>query len=138
MSHKADAEFFDRKREWSRRKDAILGCYLCAYLPKIMTLRRPVLIVDGFAGPGKFNDGQPGSPLIISGCIDQTLAKNLRSPQPVSLVCIESNPKLFPTLEGNLRPFSFASAKPGVFSDYATNISDAAKAKSVGSFPVPG
>ncbi len=131
MSHKAGASFFDRKREWSRRKDEILGCYLAAYLPKIMTLRKPVLIVDGFAGAGRFADGEKGSPLIICECIERILAKRLKSPQPVNLVCIERIPKLFRSLEENLKPFTFASAKPGLFSDYADRISQATKTKSV-------
>lgn len=131
MSHKANAEFFNEKREWSRRKDEILGCYLAAYLPKIMMLRKPVLIVDGFAGPGRFSDGQNGSPLIICECIQQTLAKKLSTPQPVSVVCIEKSPDLFAALEDALEPFSFAAARQGVFSDYASNISNATRAKSV-------
>ncbi len=131
MTHKADGEFFGRKREWSTRKDEILRCYISAYLPKIMALRKPVLIVDGFAGPGKFQDGHSGSPLIICECIQQTLEKNLQAPQPVNLVCIEKIPELFETLDENLRPFSFASARAGSFSDYANQMSKAAQSKSV-------
>ena len=131
MSHKADARFFDNKRDWSRRKDEILGCYLCAYLPKIMMLRKPVLIIDGFAGPGKFKDGAYGSPLIICESVQQSLAKNLQSPQPATVVCIEKTPQLFLDLEKNLKPYEFASARQGSFSDYANEISNATKSKSV-------
>ena len=61
MGHKADKSFFDEKRHWSKRKDKILECYLTPYLSKIATQGHPVLIVDAFAGPGKFGDGEPGS-----------------------------------------------------------------------------
>ena len=35
------------------------------YLSKVAKLNKPILIVDAFAGPGKFEDSSPGSPLII-------------------------------------------------------------------------
>ena len=69
MTHKADNSFFDVKREWSIRKDRILGGYLRPYLPKVATQGKPICIIDGFAGPGKFRDGNPGSPLIIYSAI---------------------------------------------------------------------
>jgi three-Cys-motif partner protein len=36
-----------------------------AYLAKVNTLRRPILLIDAYAGPGIFDDGQPGSPHIM-------------------------------------------------------------------------
>ncbi len=59
-------EFFREKKPWSRYKDLILDYYLQPYLAKVAVLRRPILVLDCFAGPGRFDDGQPGSPLIIS------------------------------------------------------------------------
>jgi three-Cys-motif partner protein len=63
--------FFRRKKPWSRYKDLILDYYLEPYLAKVATLRKPILIVDCFAGPGKFDDGQPGSPLLISHRLEE-------------------------------------------------------------------
>jgi three-Cys-motif partner protein len=60
-----DASFFDGKRPWSRIKDRVLGSYLPPFLRKTQRLRRPIVVVDCFAGRGKFSDGTPGSPLII-------------------------------------------------------------------------
>lgn len=58
--------FFSRKRPWSKIKDAILGSYMPAYFAKLSRVPDSrFLIIDAFAGPGKFEDGQPGSPLII-------------------------------------------------------------------------
>lgn len=131
MTHKADSEFFERKRQWSTWKDEILGCYLTAYLAKIMTLRKAVLLVDGFAGPGAFGDGEPGSPLIICDVVGQTLEKNLQSRQDVRVVCIEREPTLFERLARNLEPHSFATAHNGTFSAFANRISAAAKTKSL-------
>lgn len=59
-------DFFREKKPWSKYKDLILDYYLQPYLEKIKNLRKPILIVDCFAGPGRFfEDGEPGSPLII-------------------------------------------------------------------------
>lgn len=57
--------FFRGKRPWSKIKDQILGSYMVPYLSKVSKLNKPILIIDAFAGPGKFIDGTVGSPLII-------------------------------------------------------------------------
>ena len=69
-------DFFAEKREWSKLKDRILNNYLAPYLAKITTSGRPTRIVDCFAGKGKFGDGQPGSPLIITRHVANMLARN--------------------------------------------------------------
>src|SRR3990172_6464904 len=63
--------FFRVKREWSRVKDRIVGTYIACYLKTIQLRGRPIIIVDAFAGPGRFGDGSEGSPLIICGAIDK-------------------------------------------------------------------
>ncbi len=60
-----DSSFFDGKRPWSRIKDRVLGSYLPPYLRKVQRLPQPIVVVDCFAGHGRFNDGAPGSPIII-------------------------------------------------------------------------
>ncbi len=88
MPHKADSRFFDEKRPWSRQKDLILGYYLTAYLPKIATQRRPIQIVDAFAGPGKFRTGEAGSPLIIRSKIR---AREDKSSVPIQLMLVDKS-----------------------------------------------
>lgn len=112
MPHKADASFFDSKRPWSERKDLVLGYYLKPYLAKVATLRRPIIIVDGFAGPGKFGDGKPGSPLIIASQVQERL---VNSPVPIKLVCIEEDDELYARLHSLLKQFEFADARHGRF-----------------------
>jgi len=59
-------DFFSAKRPWSRIKDAILGSYMSPYFAKLSkNPHHNFLIIDAFAGPGSFDDGSPGSPLII-------------------------------------------------------------------------
>jgi three-Cys-motif partner protein len=81
-------DFFDKKRDWSRHKDFILGYYLDPYIPKVNTLRRPILVVDCFAGRGEFRDGQPGSPIIIASAIEKWRAKGV----PIHGLFIEADP----------------------------------------------
>ena len=56
-------DFFTEKKEWSKVKDAVLGCYLKPYFNKVLS-QGSVTYVDSFAGKGKFDDGNLGSPLI--------------------------------------------------------------------------
>ena len=63
MSKKND-DFFVKKKLWSTVKDELLGCYLKPYVSKILHTRKPLTYVDCFAGKGRFDDGEPGSPLI--------------------------------------------------------------------------
>lgn len=71
-----DSSFFHAKRPWSRYKDFLLRSYLEPYIPKVARLNRPIVIVDCFAGPGKFGDGEVGSPLIIADAIRRWREKN--------------------------------------------------------------
>lgn len=77
MAKKND-DFFVEKKEWSKVKDELFGCYFKPYLQKILRTKRPIVYVDCFAGKGKFEDGLPGSPLIaleiIQECLEQTKA----------------------------------------------------------------
>ena len=64
-------KFFQHKRSWSKVKDKIVGDYIDCYLNTVHKLVRPVLIVDGFAGPGRFGDDTDGSPQIICKAISE-------------------------------------------------------------------
>jgi spore photoproduct lyase len=62
---KTESEFFKAKRPWSKIKDQVIGNYLVPYLNKVSKLGQKIVIVDAFSGPGIFEDGSKGSPLII-------------------------------------------------------------------------
>lgn len=72
MSKRND-KFFKEKKEWSFIKDQILSSYLKPYFQKILTTNKPVFYIDGFAGKGKFDDGNDGSPRIALGIRDEVL-----------------------------------------------------------------
>jgi three-Cys-motif partner protein len=64
--------FFEEKKEWSRTKDRVVGAYLVPYLHKVKRLGSKIVLIDPFAGPGKFlADGAPGSPLIITSIAEK-------------------------------------------------------------------
>lgn len=127
MGHKADNSFFDEKKPWSKRKDLILHYYLEPYLPKVWTLKCPILLVDGFAGPGKFGDGNLGSPLIIC----QRALEAVRRGIDVRVLCIEARSDLYEHLAENLRSYSFAEARLGRFLDSVPEIERLAHSHSV-------
>ncbi|MCK4752614.1 MAG: three-Cys-motif partner protein TcmP [Planctomycetes bacterium] len=129
MSHKADNSFFDKKRQWSKRKDVILKSYLTPYISKIATRSDPILIVDAFAGPGKFSDEELGSPLIICQSIQEILSR--RPSLPVSVICVEAEKELYSKLSGLIEEFPFAEAKCGEFGDYIEEIEEKARNHSV-------
>jgi three-Cys-motif partner protein len=103
--------FFAEKREWSKLKDQILDHYLTPYLAKITTSGRPTRIADCFAGKGQFDDGQPGSPLIIARHVARMLACD---PAPdVKAVFIEQN--YAAELQANLAARAGCEVIPGEY-----------------------
>lgn len=106
------SDFFEKKRDWSRYKDFILGYYLEPYIPKVNTLKRPILVVDCFAGRGVFSDGQPGSPIIIATAMKKWRGKGV----PIRGVFIEANPENQAHLSGVLREHrEYAEVRLGSF-----------------------
>jgi three-Cys-motif partner protein len=90
---KDNHDFFKQKKIWSEVKDELLGCYLVPYFNKILSIGKPVLYVDCFAGKGKFEDGKPGSPLTALQSLDASLSVNhgSRAIPTVSMKFIELN-----------------------------------------------
>lgn len=91
-------QFFEKKKSWSKYKDLILDYYLKPYLTKIARLSRPIAIIDCFAGPGIFGDGENGSPVIISNRLHEAHARGVN----VLGIFIEKHPTLFRRLEHNM------------------------------------
>jgi three-Cys-motif partner protein len=65
MMSKTVKGFFVGKRPWSIIKDRVLESYMTPYIAKVSSLGRRILLIDGYAGPGVFEDGKYGSPMII-------------------------------------------------------------------------
>ena len=113
-------DFFKTKRPWSKYKDLILDYYLVPYLAKVAKLRKPLAVVDCFAGPGCFDDGQRGSPLIIS---DRLLEAQGRGAEVLG-VFIENDDKRFERLKACLARVEIpAQIKRGDFRNHVDELS---------------
>jgi three-Cys-motif partner protein len=123
------SDFFRAKRPWSQYKDLILGYYLEPYLAKVKELRRPVRIFDCFAGPGQFEDGKPGSPLIICAAIQNWREKG---PWDISGAFIEADDEHFKRLENLLDQYkAFATPKHGTFEQHLPELAQLAQQNTV-------
>jgi three-Cys-motif partner protein len=56
-------------------KHRLLRRYLDAWLPIMARFNRKLVLIDGFAGPGRYKGGQPGSPLVM---LDAYLSHSFR------------------------------------------------------------
>jgi three-Cys-motif partner protein len=112
-------DFFQSKKQWSHYKDVILAYYLTPYLYKVSSLGKPVVVIDCFAGPGRFEDGTDGSPLIISKAIRQIAEKG----KAVSAIFIEEKRKYFHRLQESVKDYhDICNTKHQSFEIVATEI----------------
>ena len=88
---KDQSHFYEQKKPWSKVKDDLLGYYLTAYFQKILTTRKLVYYVDGFAGRGAFLDGTPGSPLIALRTAKACLRRTHAPSRGILMTFIEAN-----------------------------------------------
>ncbi|MEZ4863397.1 MAG: three-Cys-motif partner protein TcmP [Caldilineaceae bacterium] len=72
-------DFFEGKRPWSVIKDQVLSSYMSPYLAKVKSLGKPILLIDGFAGPGIFDDRSLGSPLVMCQAAEKYAKGNYRA-----------------------------------------------------------
>ncbi len=85
-----NSDFYDKKKDWSKIKDSLLGCYLVPYFQKLLRTGKPICYIDCFAGKGKFKDGNDGSPLIALKIREEALSKTkLRNNKGIEMFFIE-------------------------------------------------
>lgn len=113
-------DFFKAKKEWSFFKDKILDYYLSPYIPKILSTGKPLVIFDCFAGKGKFDDGEAGSPLIIAEHIQSIVHKNISLRGKIKGVFIEK--KYIEDLRRNLSGYPNTEVLEGTFEDNVQEI----------------
>jgi three-Cys-motif partner protein len=114
MAKKND-DFFIEKKAWSFVKDELLGCYLKPYVSKILHTYKPLVYVDCFAGKGKFEDGNPGSPLIALDIINQCQASTTMERTNIEAIFIDLN--YADDLKENLKSFSWVQIISAKFED---------------------
>ena len=89
--------------EHTRVKHAILERYLSAWIPILGKYHTELLYIDGFAGPGKYSNGEAGSPIIA---IRTALKYTRRSHHNMRLVFVERDRKRADFLKTNLSGFN--------------------------------
>jgi three-Cys-motif partner protein len=78
-------------------KDEIVGGYARPYFAKVAKRREGIRVIDGFAGPGVYEDGSRGSPLFILEAAQQHAAGRFRA------VFVNNDHAHHETLEAELR-----------------------------------
>ncbi len=120
--------FFKEKRPWSKYKDFILDCYLTPYIAKVKNLKRPILIIDCCAGPGNFEDGTEGSPMIIAKHIVESLSNGIE----IKGLFLEKKKKYFKSLENLMQPYNaFIKVQQTDFTSYLAKIAEMAQSHTV-------
>jgi three-Cys-motif partner protein len=68
----ASTDFFASKKAAAVFKHGILSRYPAVFAAKTgkLAIGGRVVFLDGYAGRGEYDDGQPGSPLLLSKCAD--------------------------------------------------------------------
>lgn len=114
MAKKND-DFFAQKKAWSVVKDELLGCYFKPYVSKILHTNRPLVYVDCFAGKGKFEDGNNGSPLIALETIEQCRASTTMQRTKIEATFIDLN--YADDLRKNLAAYPWVKIVSGRYED---------------------
>lgn len=119
MAKKND-DFFVEKKAWSIVKDELLGCYFKPYVSKILHTHRPIVYVDCFAGKGRFEDGNPGSPLIALNVIDQ--CKEITTVEDVHIEATFIDLNYASDLRENLKEYPWVSIVSGKYEENIQSI----------------
>ena len=118
---KDNTDFYEVKKPWSEIKDALLACYLPEYFAKVLGAGKPILYVDGFAGPGRFGDGSPGSPLIAWDAATHAILARKGSHKGVTFKFVEVQHSRADTLHRTLAAHSDAVVSWDVLADNFTS-----------------
>ncbi len=119
MAKKND-DFFVKKKAWSVVKDELLGCYFKPYVSKILHTYKPLVYVDCFAGKGKFDDGNQGSPLIALDVISQCQANTTATGTSIEATFIDLN--YAADLQENLKDYPWVKIVSGKYEDNIRSI----------------
>ncbi|MDR7666253.1 three-Cys-motif partner protein TcmP, partial [Methanosarcina sp. Z-7115] len=84
-------------------KHAILKRYLQAWFPILSSFNDRILYIDGFAGPGEYSNGEPGSPIIaLETAIDAARDNKRKTNAEILFLFIEKDKERCEHLESLL------------------------------------
>jgi three-Cys-motif partner protein len=100
-------------------KHQILRKYLDAWLPILGTYNKRVVYLDGFAGPGRYSGGEPGSPIIA---LQAALTHQAKLPRELVFLFIEERTDRADHLDGEIAKLHLTSSfkvhvERGTFAD---------------------
>ena len=87
-----DADTLWHRWEQTGGKHEIFKNYLAGWIPILGRFNGRLLIIDGFAGPGEYVGGEPGSPLIVLDQVNQFKRDGRLRGTEVQCLFIESRP----------------------------------------------
>lgn len=120
--------FFKEKKKWSFVKDDLLAHYLKLYFSKILRTGRPTILIEGFAGKGKFDDGNIGSPIIALNIANKAVIACKRNHRGIKCHFIEK--KYAVELEENLSGYN-CKIYSGTYGKYFPQILESVYDKNV-------
>lgn len=95
-------QFFDAElSEWAWVKHQMFSRYLRVFAYKLQSRFSSILIVDGFAGGGRYEDGSPGSPVLAAQLNDDLGIGRCE----VHVVAVERNAECLRSLRDALAPW---------------------------------
>lgn len=120
--------FFKEKKKWSLVKDDLLAHYLKLYFLKILRTGRPTVLIEGFAGKGKFDDGNIGSPIIALNIANEAIESCKSNHKGIECHFIEK--KYSTELKDNLSDYS-CNIYNGTYGQFFPQILDSVTDKNV-------
>ena len=98
------SDFHDAKTQWAKIKHGILGKYLPVFINKLSSFNGRIDLVDGFAGAGRYGDGQPGSALISAKIAASPRTDTSRG--KLHCINVEKHPAAFAKLVEETKPYT--------------------------------
>lgn len=118
----------------TRTKHEILKRYLDAWLPILSSWAGRIVFIDGFAGPGRYSGGEPGSPVIaLQALLAHPYFQEPRPGREVVFAFIEADSERAAALRGEIdaieiTPWIRALVVEGEFRDHMAELLDAIEA----------
>ncbi len=90
----------------TQAKHNLLRFYLDAWFPILSSRNNPhVIFLDGFAGPGIYAEGEPGSPIVALNTLMSHSHFSSMSQTKFTFILIERDSNCFKSLKGQLRDY---------------------------------
>lgn len=110
-------------------KHLVLREYLNGWFPILGRWNSRIVFIDGFSGPGEYQNGEPGSPLIALECVEQHKAAGRIGQTEVVCIFIEADHERAANLRGLLNGRDFSDAikidiREGTFGDHLGDMLD--------------